>query len=70
MKNFSKQDLQNKGKAIADKHQATKLYATSDGQFFLPEKRNSAELHKKSAKVELYELAYPEVIIPKTPIKK
>lgn len=58
MKTYSKQELQKNGEAIAKVNGVDKLFATSDGQFFLPNKANAAKLHKMQNKVELYELSF------------
>lgn len=58
MKQYSRSELQELGKSIAEANKVDSLYATSDGQFFLPSKGNAANLHKTSNKLELYELDY------------
>jgi hypothetical protein len=58
MKRYSKNQLEQKAEGIFKKYPlATKLYATSDGQFFLEE--NRADLHVKGKKLSVVKVEKP-----------
>jgi hypothetical protein len=57
MKRYSLDELRELAKPTFKANpKADKLYATSDGQFFLEDKKNAAEFHAKQAKVKVYEV--------------
>lgn len=48
------------GKTVAEQNGVTSLFATSDGQYFLPGKKNLADLHAKEIKGVVHTLDYSE----------
>lgn len=60
MKTLSKTALNEKAVPVFKVHpNATVLYATSDGQFFL--NKNRAELHANGNKLSVHDISRPEV---------
>lgn len=60
-KNYSKEQLQERSKEIFEKNpEQSKLIATTDGQFFLPNKLGQAKHHARSKKLGLVEIVKEE----------
>lgn len=58
MARYSLEQLKEKGLKIAAHNKLDKLFATSDGQFFLQSSENGARFHAKQKNLQLHILEY------------